>query len=473
MLVLALTTLALARDHTETVGSTTSNTTLEDKWAAQFYTATTTVRLTGLSFWGYEQVSGSTGTVTAYLWTRTSSGSWTATSLGNISVTSTTPARFRSTLATPQTLTAGQTYGIGFSSSEGVWTQGYWTGSGTSGPSTVAWGTALGCDIDFVGASSRNLTSSDVSYLARPGHYMDMVIDYPDGDGDGADMIDDCDDDDATVSPDLPEVHYDGLDQDCDGVDDDNDADGDGHDADFMGGDDCDDAARGTYPGARDTWYDGVDSDCAGNDDFDQDRDGYAATSGGGADCDDTSSAIRPGAVDTFYDGVDTDCAGNDDYDLDGDGHRARAYGGDDCDDNVAAIYPGASDRDYDGIDSDCAGDSDYDRDGDGHESSAHGGDDCDDEDASIWTDCPALDTGDTGGTDTGNVDTGGTDTGDVDTGGDTSVEDTADTGVDTVGSSRRRVEKDTGGCATAGGTPAGWGLLVAALAAGRRRRRV
>jgi MYXO-CTERM domain-containing protein len=125
---LALAAPAHASPHSEDVGSTTSDTTLEDKWAAQFYEATTTATLTGVSFWGYERVTGSTGTVTAYLWTRTSSGSWTATNLGNISVTSTTPARFSLTLATPQTLTAGQTYGIGFSSDEAVYTQGYWSG---------------------------------------------------------------------------------------------------------------------------------------------------------------------------------------------------------------------------------------------------------------------------------------------------------------------------------------------------------
>ena len=69
-------------------------------------------------------------------------------------------------------------------------------------------------------------------------------------------------------------------------------------------------------------WYDGVDQDCDGGSDFDQDGDGFDAETEtpGGTDCDDTDAQIFPGA-DELLDGIDNDCDGFTEMDdRDGDG---------------------------------------------------------------------------------------------------------------------------------------------------------
>ncbi|MFZ5478794.1 MAG: MopE-related protein [Myxococcota bacterium] len=208
-----------------------------------------------------------------------------------------------------------------------------------------------------------------------------------DADGDGVQLADDCDDGDATVSPDATETWYDGVDADCDGLSD-YDADGDGHASDAWGGDDCDDDDATVSPDATDAWYDGVDSDCAGNDDFDADGDGFPTDAGGGGtDCDDGDAAVSPDATETWYDGVDSDCSGEttSDYDQDGDGFDAVAWGGEDCDDELPLVYPGASGETcWDGVDQDCDGGDDYDCDGDGYAWDLYGGEDCDDTDDAV-----------------------------------------------------------------------------------------
>jgi len=133
----------------------------------------------------------------------------------------------------------------------------------------------------------------------------------------------DCDDTNAEIRPDAPEVWYDDVDQDCDGDDDDQDGDG------FPADTDCDDADATVFPGAQDEPWDGVVTDCNDADEYDADGDGYDLD----ADCNDGNSAVNPGADEAWYDGVDQDCDGNDD-DQDADGVSVSV----DCDDTDPAV---------------------------------------------------------------------------------------------------------------------------------------
>jgi hypothetical protein len=212
---------------------------------------------------------------------------------------------------------------------------------------------------------------------------------YADADGDGAGSAaattssctapvgyvataTDCDDGDASISPDAPEA-CNGADDDCDGVADEAgdpgqpewhaDVDGDGY-GDAAGttfacaaplghladGSDCDDGAAAVHPGATER-CDGADDDCDGTVDgaealdavtwyADTDGDAYgdpgAATVACDApighvadasDCDDASASVRPGGAETCN-GADDDCDGTADEgvapmwyaDVDGDG---------------------------------------------------------------------------------------------------------------------------------------------------------
>jgi hypothetical protein len=81
---------------------------------------------------------------------------------------------------------------------------------------------------------------------------------------------------------------------------------------------DCDDGNPGIRPGARDVAGNGVDEDCNGTDApldplelaaaADSDRDGYPKR----VDCDDEDPARNPGARDVPGDGIDQDCVGGD-----------------------------------------------------------------------------------------------------------------------------------------------------------------
>jgi hypothetical protein len=105
----------------------------------------------------------------------------------------------------------------------------------------------------------------------------------------------DCDDDDATVYANNPEV-ADDADNDCDGIVDEGtsgyDDDGDGY-SEAEG--DCDDNDSKTYPGKKEK-ADGVDNDCdgtvdEGTDDYDDDGDGFTEN---GGDCDDNDKTVNP-----------------------------------------------------------------------------------------------------------------------------------------------------------------------------------
>ena len=199
-----------------------------------------------------------------------------------------------------------------------------------------------------------------------------------DEDGDGAAVcIDDCDDSNAALSPNI-------------------DVDQDG----FSTCDDCDDTDATVYPEATEVWYDGVDQNCDGINDYDQDDDGYevdfytdangAVISHGGLDCNDENDAYSPLSNEVNP----TACY----YDSDGDGYgddnlstTATGYGavaGTDCYDFSDTTYPGAAymelDVDGDGV-TDCTSDSDGDGYGNTAPSSwynALSGTDCDDTDA-------------------------------------------------------------------------------------------
>jgi len=179
-------------------------------------------------------------------------------------------------------------------------------------------------------------------------------VSAPDNDGDGVNACADCNDNNAAISPQAPEI-ADGLDNNCDGFIDNGlggspmmedywrDKDGDGYGAgdDFLGtfatppssdavtnGDDCFDWNDNIYPGAPEI-CNFADDDCNGLADdgieelfyADWDGDGYGGqftimncfqptnyVSVGG-DCNDWNAAVYPGAPE-IPDFIDNDCDG-------------------------------------------------------------------------------------------------------------------------------------------------------------------
>ena len=240
-----------------------------------------------------------------------------------------------------------------------------------------------------------------------------------DNDGDGFTVEEDCDDDDADVSPSAEEL-CDGVDNNCDGnVDEDvtttfyADADSDGYgNADITvqaceapegfvsSGNDCDDTEDDSYPGAEEL-CDGLDNDC--DDDIDEnldvdffmdlDGDGFGDESNIisgcspdlglstiGGDCDDGDATISP-LANEICDEIDNNCDGTIDegvtttFYADGDDDNygdpnstieacEPIYGyvanSDDCDDIDSEVNPSAIES-CDGIDNDCDGNTDED----------------------------------------------------------------------------------------------------------------
>jgi len=162
-----------------------------------------------------------------------------------------------------------------------------------------------------------------------------------DGDGDGYEASDDCDDEDPQVNPGVLDLAGDGEDANCDGVDG-HDGDGDGVASEWSGGDDCDDEDDTTYPGA-DIGCDGGDHDCDGDIDNDDDGDGFWDKACGGEDCDDDDAMVNPASTEVC-DGIDNDCDGtvdNDEHVL-GDDPECYAYSCKDIDDARSGLDDGS-----------------------------------------------------------------------------------------------------------------------------------
>ena len=266
--------------------------------------------------------------------------------------------------------------------------------------------------IHSAAADSDGLVTFDFDGLSLGNHHLSIAVDdgcgnvtttsvevtvLTDGDGDGyvsTPLGDDCDDTADTIHPAMPEIAYDGIDQDCDGADL-SDVDGDGYSGDPVGGDDCDDSDPSRNPGEVDIPDDGFDQDCNGTDTVscfvDNDLDGYGTTSMQDApdgdcddlgestmsnDCDDSNPSRYPSATEANDDGIDQDCNGFDrvtcylDADFDGFGtptstvlsddgecdDTGESYDATDCHDGNPAVYPGAFEIPNDGIDQDCNG---------------------------------------------------------------------------------------------------------------------
>src|SRR5688572_27291009 len=109
----------------------------------------------------------------------------------------------------------------------------------------------------------------------------------------------------------------------------------------FAGAEDCDDTDAEIHPQAPEVPYDGIDQDCWHGDLLDADHDTYDWVGAGGDDCDDNDQLVNPGRDEVPMDGIDNDCTGGDFADLDGDGYTSDAAGGDDCDDNNPYVHPG------------------------------------------------------------------------------------------------------------------------------------
>ncbi len=222
-----------------------------------------------------------------------------------------------------------------------------------------------------------------------PSTFMDFYEDY---DGDGAGDItmvvqacraepgvtsangDDCDDTNAAIAPNRPEISCDTIDNDCDALTLDNpDADMDGW---LECSGDCRDNTPLVNPDAEEVPFDGIDSNCNLLEACYQDVDGdglrtTVAVEGTDFECDDPPN-VRPN-LDTDCDDTDEELAWSGEWELDSDmdgfgdglgtalvqcedpGLGYVLLGGEvDCDDGDADIYPDAPDPCEDTIDQDC-----------------------------------------------------------------------------------------------------------------------
>ena len=164
-----------------------------------------------------------------------------------------------------------------------------WVVSATDvGGVATAWSVAGG-DYESGALAKCNLMvpSASITVDAKIG-FRCCVSPDDDQDGDGFSAAEECNDVDAAVNPEAPEV-CNGMDDDCNGATDDTeDLDGDGYNK----CDDCNDALASFHPGATDVVGDGKDQNCDGLDGVDADGDGLAGEASGGEDCDDDDPAV-------------------------------------------------------------------------------------------------------------------------------------------------------------------------------------
>ncbi len=196
---------------------------------------------------------------------------------------------------------------------------------------------------------------------------------------------DDCNDTDASINPLAPEVHCDGIDNDCnDETSDEPDGDGDGYSI----CEDCDDEdAELNFDDEDGDGFGTCEDDCNDHDPdenpADEDEDGASSCDG---DCDDADAALNLDDVDgDGWSTCDGDCDDDDAAlsldDGDADGHTTCDG---DCDDEDAAVHPGAEDVCDDIDDNDCDGVVDpFESDDDADGASECGGD-CDDTDPAL-----------------------------------------------------------------------------------------
>ncbi len=217
-------------------------------------------------------------------------------------------------------------------------------------------------DFDLQGNDRINGLHTDIGAYEYAG---DNAI-YSDLDNDGVTSEFDCHDLNPSISPNLLELIYNGIDDDCNPATLDDDLDQDG----YVLANDCDDNDSSINPASPEIPYNGIDDDCYANtldDDYDQDGFGLAD------DCNDNNPLVNQDAPEVPYNGIDDDCnEATPDDDIDQDGFGVA----DDCDDNNPLVNINGTEIPYNGIDDDCNAltlDDDLDQDGFGI------ADDCDD----------------------------------------------------------------------------------------------